>query len=95
MAKSEINVRQGTIEEAVSLSLQIPGFENSAREKNYNSRLEGRDHLILNAEMGKPCGFKVGDDREGDGSFNTWMGRVLPAYRRRGIAQALADEMEK
>lgn len=42
----------------------------------------------------RPIGFKIGYDRFGDGSFYTWMGSVLPEYRRCGIAQALARKQE-
>ncbi|MEQ9301076.1 MAG: GNAT family N-acetyltransferase [Cyclobacteriaceae bacterium] len=94
MQRSKVKVRRGTIEEAVSLSRLIPEFENPAGAETYRSRLEGRDHLILIAELDQPCGFKVGYNREADGSFYSWMGGVLPDYRRHRVAQALADEME-
>lgn len=94
MQPSKIKVRRGTVEEAVSLSRLIPEFENPAGIETYQNRLEGRDHLILIAEMDQPCGFKVGYNREADGSFYSWMGGVLPDYRRHGVAKALADEME-
>ena len=42
---------------------------------------------------GEPAGFKVGYEREN--YFYSWMGAVLPAYRRLGIAQKLADQQEK
>lgn len=41
-----------------------------------------------------PIGFKIGFDRFKDGSFYTWMGSVLPPYRRGGIAKALARKQE-
>jgi ribosomal protein S18 acetylase RimI-like enzyme len=95
MQSSKTKIRQGTIEEAVSLSLQIPEFKNPADADTYQKRLKSRDHLILITESDQPCGFKVGYDREGDGSFYSWMGGVLPSYRRHGVALALTDEMEK
>ena len=94
MAPSDVKIRRGTIEEAVQLSLQIPEFENPAGVATYRNRLEGKDQLILIAEIDQPCGFKVGYDREDDGTFYSWMGGVLPRYRKNGLAQALADEME-
>ncbi len=94
MPGNKIKIRRGTIEEAVALSQLIPEFENPASAETYRNRLEGRDHLIVLAEIDEPCGFKVGYDREGDGTFYSWMGGVLPDYRQNGVARALADEME-
>jgi ribosomal protein S18 acetylase RimI-like enzyme len=94
MRPNNLKIRTGSIEEAVSLSQKIPEFQSPAGTATYRKRLEGRAHLILIAESDRPCGFKVGYDREGDGSFYSWMGGVLPSYRRLGVARALADEME-
>jgi len=38
------------------------------------------------------AGFKVGYER--DGYFYSWMGGVIPGFRRNGIALALAIEQE-
>lgn len=94
MPSNKVKIRRGTIEEAVALSRLIPEFENPAGAEIYRDRLKGRDHLILLAAIDEPCGFKVGYDREGDGTFYSWIGGVLPDYRRHGIAQALANAME-
>ncbi len=94
MPSNKIKIRRGTIEEAVALSQLIPEFENPAGVETYRYRLEGRDHLIVLAETDEPCGFKVGYAREGDGTFYSWMGGVLPDYRQNGVARALANEME-
>jgi GNAT superfamily N-acetyltransferase len=40
-------------------------------------------------------GFKVGYQREIDGSFYSWMGGVLPDFRRRHVARLLAEAQEK
>ena len=51
--------------------------------------------MILIADNGvEAVGFKVGYERDSDGSFYSWMGGVLPAWRRKGIAALLADEMD-
>lgn len=94
MVSNKIKIRSGTIEDAVTLSHLIPELENPAVAETYRNRLEGRDHLILIAEAALPCGFKVGYDRDGDGTFYSWIGGVLPHYRRHGVARALADHME-
>ncbi len=94
MPVNNITIRCGSIEEVIKLSQLIPEFENPAGADVYRTRLGDVDHLILIAEWGKPCAFKVGYDRDGDGSFYSWMGGVLPVARRKGIAQQLAGEME-
>lgn len=90
------HIREGSIAEAVAISKQIPEFVNPYQESTYEARLSGVPHLILIAEVaGKGIGFKVGYDRDKDGSFYSWMGGVLPAYRRGKIAITLAEHQEE
>ena len=98
------HIRQSDIPTVVALSKQIPEFFNPNEAAEYEKRLKGVPHLILVAyttDSTKPntlksgeraIGFKVGYER--DGYFYSWMGGVLSAYRRYGIAKALADEQE-
>ena len=52
-------------------------------------------HLSLIAEIeNQSVGFKIGYDRFKDGSFYSWMGGVLPEFRKKGVASALADFQE-
>ena len=52
-------------------------------------------HLIAIAYFkNKAVGFKVGYQRETDGSFYSWMGGILPGFREQGIARLLADYQE-
>lgn len=39
-------------------------------------------------------GFKVGYNKENNGSFYSWMGGVLRAYRQAGVARELARVQE-
>ena len=87
-------IRTGTIEEVVAISKAIPEFIDPPGSEVYEKRILEVPHLILVAEEDeKLVGFKVGYER--DGSFYSWMGGVLPDYRRLGIAQKLADTQEK
>ncbi|MEL6806093.1 MAG: GNAT family N-acetyltransferase, partial [Bacteroidota bacterium] len=62
----------------------------------YQERLSKVPHLILLKQIeGKDVAFKVGYERERDGSFYSWMGGVLPEARRMGIARDLAEEQER
>lgn len=89
-------IKKGSIEDAVAVSNQIPELENPHAKEVYKNRMKGKKHLILIAHAeGKMVGFKVGYDKFEDGkNFYTWMGGILPAFRKKGIAAALAKEQE-
>ena len=81
------------IETAVYISRQISELEAPYGVGEYEKRFNGTPHLLLAAYDGEtPIGFKAGYER--DGYFYSWMGGVLPAYRRAGVAKALADAQE-
>jgi ribosomal protein S18 acetylase RimI-like enzyme len=90
-----IEILQTSIETAWEVSLLIPELVNPHPANEYHHRMDGKTSLCLVAYLeGRPAGFKVGYDKFGDGSFYTWMGGVVPAYRRNHIAKALADAQE-
>jgi len=88
-----VQIKKGTIEQAIVLDAQIPEFDGSNRGKEYQERLKGKDQLILVASKNNvSVGFKVGY-KEKD-YFYSWMGGVLPDYRNNGIASLLAKHQE-
>lgn len=90
-----ILIRNGSIQEVVELSNRIPELIRPYAEEVYAERLRGRSHLILIATSeGQPIGFKVGYQKDSRPIFYSWMGGVLPDFRRRNVATALADSME-
>ncbi|GAB3521183.1 GNAT family N-acetyltransferase [Emticicia fontis] len=93
---ANVTIRRGTVAECVAISRQIPEFSDGIYdEKVYESRLLNTKSLILVALNGSTLvGFKVGYQRDNDGSFYNWMGGVLPDYRKLQIAQKLADAQE-
>lgn len=94
--ESLISVREGSIEEAVLISNNIPELIDPYSAPEYEKRLQNIPHLILIATKGQHLiGFKVGYQRENDGSFYSWMGGILPAYRRLGVAARLATAQEQ
>lgn len=96
MNDQPIIIRQGTIKEVVELSRAIPEFHDPYKEEDYYERLNDKQHLILVADVhGELAGFKVGYDKFGDRSFYTWMGGVLPAFRKQGVAKMLAEYQEE
>jgi len=71
----------GEVDEAVALFRQIPEFVDPYPAGIYHSRLAGKLHRVLVAQAGgQPVGFKVGYERSG--FFYSWMGGVLPDWRR-------------
>lgn len=93
--KINIQIREGSVEEVVQLSRSLPEFLNPHTEDVYDERLKGKLHLIAVAEVDQQlAGFKVGYDKFGDSSFYTWMGGVLPEYRKMGVARSLANFQE-
>ncbi len=91
---SMIEIKTGDIPTVVGLSRQLPEFVDPAGEDEYHRRLHGVRNLILIAFDGhKPVAFKVGYERED--YFYSWMGGVLPEYRKKGLAKKLADVQEE
>lgn len=88
-------IREGNMDEVVRLSALLPEFDDPYGEEELRKRLGNVKHLILVAEVnGEAAAFKVGYEREKDGSFYSWLGGVLPAYRRKGLALQLALAQE-
>jgi len=89
-----ITIDQLTIEEIYPLTLNIPEFASHYPIEKYYERLSNRPHLILRANTAnQAAGFKIGYEI-GPGIFYSWVGGVLPDFRRQGVARALANEME-
>jgi len=90
-----IHVKENRLEDAFKISTKIPEFDDPYPFDEYQRRLKVK-HLILTAEIQeKPVGFKIGYERNDNGSFYSWMGGVLPEFRKEGVAERLADYQEK
>ena len=90
-----IHIREGLFHECVDLSFKIPEFNSPYKIEEYKKRCAGK-YLVLIAEIDNQLvGFKIGYDRFNDGSFYSWMGGVLPKFRRMGVAYSLANFQEK
>ncbi len=88
--KSKIIIKESLLDDALIISQQIPEFETSYPKGEYKNRLSGVKHLILTAYFKKkPIGFKIGYETESKQNFYSWMGGVLPKYRKLGVAQKL------
>jgi len=89
-------IKEDSLNEAYEVSLKIPEFSSPYKIDEYQQRLNKKNHLVLiafdNSDR-KVVGFKVGYELSPD-IFYSWMGAVLPEYRRHGIAESLADYQE-
>ena len=89
------HIHEDKLDDAFTVSTNIPEFDDPYEISEYSKRLNSTVHLILTAyDDHNPIAFKIGYHRHSDGSFYTWMGGVLPNYRRKGIANNLADHQE-
>ena len=89
----DIEIKESDIETCIRLSKIIPEFIDPPGMEAYQKRLAEVPHLILVAYIDEaPVGFKVGYQR--DDYFYSWMGGVLPNFRKAGVAKHLADRQE-
>ena len=90
-----LEISQGSAIDAYSVAKNIPEFSDGHYGLDEYKKRLGSDSLILIAHyQGTPAGFKAGYPRGKAGSFYSWMGGVLPNFRRKGIAQKLAINQE-
>ncbi|HHM21451.1 MAG TPA: GNAT family N-acetyltransferase, partial [Bacteroidetes bacterium] len=89
-----IKIKKGQRAISVQIMEQLPEFDHPYNLLEVKKRTDNTPHLNLIAYVDeKPAGFKLGYER--NGCFYSWLGGVLPEYRRMGIAKKLADEQEK
>ena len=76
------HIHEGKLDDAVLVSLNIPEFDDPYEMPEYLKRLHGTTHHILTSYDNdhNPIAFKIGYQRDTDGSFYSWMGGVLPNY---------------
>lgn len=90
---AHLDIQENRINDVVLLLQSLPEFVNPPSAADILGRIAGVPHLVLTAHVdGQVCGCKVGYER--DGRFYSWLGGVLPAFRKAGIAAALADRQE-
>ena len=87
-------INHATLGEIVSLYHRITEFTLPVDNAALQQRISASAACALIAYVGEePAGFKLGYAPEKD-TFYSWLGGVLPAYRRDGVAQALLEAQE-
>lgn len=88
-----LTIEQGRIDHVLQILGELPEFDSTPSLDEIATRIGSVPHLVLTAYVdGKQAGFKIGYER--DGTFYSWLGGVLPQYRRSGVASRLADTQE-
>lgn len=73
----------------------IPEFDSLFYLESVKKELSDKESIVLLAEFaGKPVGCKIAYNRYFDGSVYSWLGGVLPPYRRQGVAGELLKALE-
>ncbi|QHA87083.1 GNAT family N-acetyltransferase [Serratia rhizosphaerae] len=90
-----LTTRPATLAQIRQLYQHIPEFAAAHRLQDLQLRIGNAVHHALIAELdGQPVGFKLGYQTDDD-TFYSWLGGVLPAFRRRGVAGQLLEEQER
>lgn len=92
---ADLSIREGQAAEIAALEFAIPEFRQPKSLDVLEARLRPeRDALILLAcSDGTPVGFKAGYALA-PGTFYSWVGAVLPAFRGQGVARRLLQAQE-
>lgn len=91
----EMEITEGTLKDALFVLNNLPEFDPLFSPGYYEEKIKDKSPLILVAKVdGKLAGCKVGYDKFKDGSFYSWLGGVIPEYRRLGLAKELALRQE-
>ena len=91
---NNIKIRNGSFEEIQRISKEIPEFTDNYSIEDYQKRIGNKPQQALIASVDNQfVGFKLGYI-SGD-HFYSWLGGVIPDYRKKGIAKLLAAEQEK
>lgn len=98
MTETRIKVKEASLEEAFKVHKNIPEFlPNPPKTLNeFEDEIQNSDSLILVAYVNnKPVGYVIGHDKFKDGSFYSWLGGVMPQYRKLGVYTILKKYQER
>lgn len=87
-------IREGSIEDVLEIVSQIPEFVNPYPIEEFKKRLNIHSIILVAEIKHHLAGFKYGYEKDTT-TFYSWMGGVVPSFRRQGIASELLIEMER
>ena len=87
-------ISAGTIAEAYQVLTEVPELDSYLSLEEFKAKVsDGALVLVYEAE-GKAIAFKIGYPLS-QNEFYSWLGGVLPEYRKEGVAQQLLDYQER
>ena len=90
----QIFLEVGTIDDVLIVDTQIPEFETHITRQKIEVRISNKQNLILIAKAGDiPIAYKIGYEISKT-EFYSWLGGVVPAYRKQGVATKLREKQE-
>ncbi|WP_370548070.1 GNAT family N-acetyltransferase [Edwardsiella tarda] len=90
-----ITLHAATPQEILALYRAIPEFNSHHTLADLHARLDGRESSLLIARIaGQAVGFKIGYALDSQTVYS-WLGGVLPAWRRAGVAQSLLQAQQQ
>ena len=84
-----------TFTNALAVLNKIPEFSGKFTEQYLNERQTPSMMILVAYKENHPVGCKIVYDRFNDGSVYSWLGGVLPEFRKEGVAQLLNDKLEE
>lgn len=88
-------VKEDELALVVEMLNNVPEFDDSIDLPLIMGRLN-KSSIVLVAEYAKKIiGCKIAYNRYYDGSIYSWLGGVLPVFRKQGVAHELQLEMER
>lgn len=81
-------------EPALRILKQIPEFSDGFSIGEFEKRLQNDAVILMAWYNGIPAGCKIGYNHFKNKVFYSWLGGVLPEFRRNGLAQQLQEKME-
>ena len=93
---SEITIKKASVKKIMEMQTKIPEFPDPRYdEKTYKQTLKNKKNMAVIAYyQGQAAGYLVAYDRDADGSFYAWLAGVDPHYRRKGVMNALINQLE-
>ena len=85
---------EAELADVLTIHAMLPEMRPAESTEHYTNRIKNRPHLAVVAYIdNQPAGFKLGY-AEDEHTFYSWLGGVVPNYRRMGLAKTLIEAQE-
>lgn len=95
VTNTKIEYVEGNLSDILLINAQIPEFDRHITRADLQLRLNKKTNLLLVARVnGGAVGYKLGYALTSS-VFYSWLGAVIPTYRKMGIASSLRQQQEE